>query len=643
MIVATAGHIDHGKTLLVKALTGIDADRLPEEKERGLTIDLGFAYLPIEDGPTIGFIDVPGHERFIRNMLAGVSGIDLALVIVAADDGVMPQTEEHLAILDILDVRRGAVVITKIDRVEKQRIKEVIDDTHVLLAGTSLEGARIFEVSALNGTGIMDLRSYLERSAHETPSRAITGGFRLAIDRNFLLKGAGLVVTGTVFAGMTHPGDRLLVTPGGHEVRVRSIHSQNYESNSGKAGQRCALNLTGRGIDRDTISRGDWLVSPNLNSPSLRFDARLKILATETRPLRHWTPVHVHAGAAALTGRIALLEDRSISSGQVALVQIVLDSPTALVFGDRFVIRDQSARRTIGGGRVIDPFAPRRGRRTTDRLKLLKATSLESSAEALQGMCKAASNGISIERFATARNLSSDDAASIAVNSDLIVASTGDIRTALTSDRWDHLRSGIVKAITTHHSRTIDSRGMSIEELNFAVGDKVDKTLLEAAASDLVAAGKLVAEGGLLREAGHQVALPPQDARLWEKIRPALEVKEGRPPSVPDLAEKIGMDTRRLEQFLVKLGRQGLTVQISRNRFMTPAMIWRLAKIAEGVASSSSNQRFTARSFRDETALGRNLTIEVLEFFDRSGFTRRIGDERSVLKPAADAFMRLHA
>jgi selenocysteine-specific elongation factor len=642
VIIATAGHIDHGKTLLVKALTGIDADRLPEEKQRGLTIDLGFAYLPINGGQTIGFVDVPGHERFIRNMLAGVSGIDLALLIVAADDGPMPQTEEHLAILDILDVRRGAVVITKIDRVDQQRVKEVIDDTHVLLAGTSLEDAAIFKVSALNGKGILDLRSYLEKAAQDTPSRVTSGGFRLAIDRNFLMKGAGLVVTGTVFAGAARPGDRLLITPGGHEVRVRSIHAQNHEAKSGEAGQRCALNLTGRGIDRETISRGDWLVAPGLNSPSRRFDARLKVLATETRPLRHWTPVHVHAGAAALTGRVALLEDRFLSPGQAALVQIVLDSPTALVFGDRFVVRDQSARRTIGGGQVIDPFAPGRGRRTAERLKLLKATYPESPAEALQGMCSASSDGINIERFAVARNLSSDDAAGIAADAGLIIASTGGVRTALTSDHWNCLRSGIVKSINVHHTGTSDSRGMSIEELCVSVGTRVDRSLLEAVTADLIGAGKLIAEGGLLREAGHQVKLPPQDARLWEIVRPALEAEEGRPPSVPDLAATIGIDVRRLEQFLVRLGRQGLTVQISRNRFMTPTMIWKLAEVAEGVASSTSNQRFTVRSFRDKTELGRNLTIEVLEFFDRSGFTRRIGDERSVLKPATDAFTRLN-
>ena len=643
MIVATAGHIDHGKTLLVKALTGVDADRLPEEKQRGLTIDLGFAYLPLEDGPTIGFVDVPGHERFIRNMLAGVSGIDLALLIVAADDGPMPQTEEHLAILDLLDIRRGAVAITKTDRVDEHRIAEVVDDIHVLLAGTSLDGAEMFQVSALKGVGVAELRRFLEDTAREIPSRTTGGGFRLAIDRNFNLKGAGLVVTGTVFAGETRPGDQLMVSPGGHEVRVRGIHAQNHESDTGAAGQRCALNLTGRGIGRDSISRGDWLLAPFLNSPTRRFDARLKILASENRPLRHWTPVHVHAGAVALTGRVALLGDRSIPPGEAALVQIVVDTATSVNFGDRFVIRDQSARRTIGGGRVIDPFAPGRGRRAPERLALLKATDHEDLGTALQAMCAAAPGGIDLDRLAVARNEAPPGIATTAANAGLVVTTTSNNDIAMTPGHWDQLRSTIVEEITKHHASASDSPGMALRELRVATGVTAGMPLFAAAVADLVASGKLVQEGGVIRQADHQTALAPGDAALWDKVSPLLEAEDGRPPSVPDLADRLRMNVRDLERFLVKLGRQGLTVQVSRNRFMTPSMIRRLAGIAEKLAAETDAQRFTVRMFRDASALGRNLTIEVLEFFDRSGFTRRVGDERMILKPVADAFGHLSA
>lgn len=641
MIVATAGHIDHGKTLLVKALTGVDADRLPEEKQRGLTIDLGFAYLPLENGPTIGFVDVPGHERFVRNMLAGVSGIDLALLIVAADDGPMPQTEEHLAILDLLDIRRGVIAITKIDRVEARRVEEVVGAVGTLTEGTTLANADIFPVSAMTGTGIAELRAFLEQTAREIPSRLSAGGFRLAIDRSFHLKGAGLVVTGTVFAGEAHPGDQLIVTPGGHEVRVRNIHAQNEESDTGAVGQRCALNLTGRGLDRNSATRGMWLTSPALDTPTRRFDGTLNVLSSEPRPLKHWTPVHIHCGAAALTGRIALLEGRTIPPGGTGPVQLVLDTPTSVVFGDRFVIRDQSARRTMGGGRVIDPFAPGRGRRLPARLALLQAMDNEDPVIALTAMCGASKNGVDLDRFAAARNLSKDEIAAAARSSGLTVASTTGAGTVLDTAAWELLRTKVLDQVARHHTEAAGSTGVAPDELRKSMDIDIRKPVFDAAIEDLVASGKLIREGGILRQAGHQSALPEKDAALWEKISPLFESDETRPPSVPDLAERVGMDPRALERFLVKLGRQGIVVQVSRNRFMTPALIRRLACKAAMIASDSANGRFNVRMYRDATALGRNLTIEVLEFFDRSGFTRRVGDERVVVKPAEEAFARL--
>lgn len=643
MIVATAGHIDHGKTLLVKALTGVDADRLPEEKRRGLTIDLGFAYLPLDDGPTVGFVDVPGHERFIRNMLAGVSGIDLALLIVAADDGPMPQTEEHLAILDLLDVRRGAVAITKIDRVDRRRVAEVAEDVDVLLAGAGLEGAPVFPVSALTGAGVADLKAFLESAARAVPPRAAGGGFRMAVDRVFHLKGAGLVATGTVFAGAARPEDRLTVTPGGLEVRVRGIHAQNRESGTGAAGQRCALNLTGRGVGRGAIARGDWLVSAALHSPTRRFDARLKVLSSETRPLRHWTPVHVHVGAAALTGRVAVLEGRAIRPGEAGLARIALDSPTAIVFGDRFVIRDQSARRTVGGGRAIDPFAPARGRRTPERLAVLAASDEEDPAKALRDTCAASPGGVDLDRFATARNLSGAAVAAAAEAAGVVVAATGDARVAVARREWERARAAVADAVAGHHAGASDSRGLALDRLRAAAGPKIGGAALDAAVDDLVASGAIVREGGRLRRADHRPALSGGDAALWDKVAPLLEADEGRPPSVPDLAAGLGTPARTVERFLVRASRHGLVVQVSRNRFMTPATARRLAEIAERVAAGAPGGRFTARAFRDATTLGRNLTIEVLEFFDRSGFTRRVGDERTVTKPAADAFARRDA
>ncbi len=328
MIVGTAGHIDHGKTSLVRALTGVDADRLKEEKARGITIDLGFAYLPTDAG-VIGFVDVPGHERLVHNMLAGASGVDFALLVVAADDGVMPQTREHLAILDLLGLTRGLVALTKVDMVEPDRIAAARAGIANALLGTGLEGADILPVSSATGEGVDGLRARLEAAAHETVRKPADAPFRLAVDRSFTLAGAGTVVTGTVLAGRVRPGDQLRASPTGLAVRVRGLHAQNREATEGGPGDRVALNLAGDGVTRDAIARGDMIVAPRLHAPTARIDAELRVLAGETRPLTQWHPVHLHHGSAEVTARVVLLGDGPLAPGERGFVQLVLDRPIA--------------------------------------------------------------------------------------------------------------------------------------------------------------------------------------------------------------------------------------------------------------------------------------------------------------------------
>ena len=357
MIIATAGHVDHGKTSLVKALTGVDTDRLPEEKKRNLTIDLGFAYMPVADASTIGFIDVPGHERFIRNALCGLAGTDFVLFIVAADDGVMPQTREHLAIIDLLGIQNCAVALTKIDRVSEDEIELATEEIKEVFAPTGLADPLIFNVSAHSGEGVQDLRDYLLDQSQTLPPREVKNNFRLAIDRRFDVSGAGLVVTGTVFSGSISVGDSVGVAGLDMQLRVRGIHAQNAESNEGRAGQRCAINLAGTELRKEVIERGQWLTTASDSEPVSKFDAELTVLPSEPRSLSNWTPVHVHLGAAETTGRVATLGTRSIDVAATGLAQLVLDEPIGAVHGDRFIIRDQSARRTIGGGsrRVTAP------------------------------------------------------------------------------------------------------------------------------------------------------------------------------------------------------------------------------------------------------------------------------------------------
>jgi len=328
MIVATAGHIDHGKTLLVKRLTGIDTDRLPEEKRRGISIDIGFAHLRLPDGSAIGFIDVPGHERFVRNMLAGVSGIDFVLLVVAADDGVMPQTREHLAILDLLDVRQGLLVITKVDRVAPERIEAVTAELRALVADTVLRDAPVLAVSAMTGDGVDALRETLVARLSAQRLGASEGRhFRLAIDRCFTVAGSGTVVTGTIFAGRVKVGDTLSLSPSGVTVRVRGLQVQGRTVEQATAGARCAVNLTGADLQKDSITRGEWLVDPAIHAPTSRIDVHLRALATEANPLRHWTPVHLHLGTADVTGRLSTRRDLSVAPGTAEVAQIVLDQP----------------------------------------------------------------------------------------------------------------------------------------------------------------------------------------------------------------------------------------------------------------------------------------------------------------------------
>ncbi|MFC3571478.1 selenocysteine-specific translation elongation factor, partial [Paracoccus simplex] len=375
MIVGTAGHIDHGKTALVKVLTGTDADRLAEEKARGITIELGFAYADLGGGRVTGFVDVPGHEKFVHTMLAGAGGIDLALLVVAADDGIMPQTREHLAILDLLGITRGLVALTKADLAEPARIVALTAEIAALLAPTGLAGAPVFPVSSLTGAGIAALRAALAEAEAQTATRATGARFRMAVDRSFTLAGAGTVVTGTVLSGRVAAGDHVTVSPSGLAARLRGIHAQNRKADAGLAGQRCALNLAGEGVTREAIHRGDVVLDPALHAPTQRIDVNLRVLDSEPKPLATWFPARLHLGAAETGARIVPLEG-PIAPGATGLAQIVLDRPVAAAWGERFILRDTSARRTIGGGSLIDLRPPARRRARPERLALLRAMAL---------------------------------------------------------------------------------------------------------------------------------------------------------------------------------------------------------------------------------------------------------------------------
>ena len=638
MIIATAGHIDHGKTRLVEALTGVDADRLPEEKARGLTIDLGFAYHELASGERLGFVDVPGHERFIRNMLAGVTAIDFALLVVAVDDGPMPQTEEHLAILDLLGIEQGAVVLSKTDRVPAERVEEVAAEVAALLAPTSLAGAPLFPTSAETGEGISELGAHLEDMARTIAARARDGNFRLAVDRCFTIAGAGLVVTGTVFSGSVERGAQLILSPEGIPFRVRGIHAQNRSAGAALSGERAALNITGAELDRADVHRGDWVLPPPAHAPTRKLDAWIRVLAGEARVLGHWTPVHVHLGAVDVTGRIAILEGRSIAPGEAGLAQLVLDREIGAVAGDRLVLRDQTAQRTIAGGRVVDPFPPARGRARPERVALLQAIRGADSATTLAAFLAAAPTGFRLRSFQQGWNLTPSEAEALFDASDLVRIAARDEPVGFSPEHWRGLLEAAVEALTRWHERNPERVGANALELRRALSRPVPEAVLAAAFDALLGEGRIKRRGSFLHLPGHAAEPTPQEAAIWRRVAPLLETGGLKAPRVRELAEELDLDLNVLENFLGRAQQLGLVLRVTKNRSFLPETVLELAEIAEALATAAPDGLFDARAYRDRSEIGRNLTIEVLEYFDRVGFTRRAGEGRRVLRTAIDAF-----
>lgn len=629
MIVATAGHIDHGKTSLVKALTGIDADRLPEEKARGITLDLGFAYQR-RGNVSLGFVDVPGHEKLVRTMVAGASGVDCALLVVAADDGVMPQTREHLAILDLLGLEAGLVAITKSDRVEPDRLDAVTHEVRALLSGTGLAQAPVLACSSQTGDGVAEVASLLESLAGPTTERPGDGkGFRLAVDRTFTLPGIGLVVTGAVHAGTVRVGDRLTLSPGDREVRVRAIRAQNEEADEARAGERCALNLTGPRLSREDVHRGDWVLAPHLHAPATRLDVRVAVLPSEVRPLRHRTPVQVHLGAASVTGRVVLLEERALQPGEDGLARLSLDAPIGALGRDRFVLRDISARRTLGGGRVIDPFGVKRGARTSARRIFVEALEAGDDAAAYAGTLAAMPGGLDLDHLRLTRNLDPAAEPALLARAGIVAVAGPAGRLGFPGSRLDAMGADLLATLDALHAAEPDNPGLSAEELAATLPRALNPTV-RPMLDGLVGDGRLARHGALFHRPGHVVRLGPVDAELWEAIRTIQREAGLDQRRIALIAERLRLEPDELRPLLDKLGRIGWLRRVSKAYYLLPEMVAELARIAEAVAAAHPQSLLTVGQFRDAAGIGRNLTMPLLEHFDASGFTIRIHEGRRI-------------
>ncbi len=621
MIVATAGHIDHGKTALVRALTGVDTMRLPEERARGITVDLGYAYATLACGHRVGFVDVPGHERLVRTMVAGATGVDLALLVVAADDGPMPQTREHLAVLDLLGLTRAVVAITKCDRVDPARAAAAAAEIAALLRDTGIAGAPVVRCSTVTGEGIPELRALIAAEA-ELPGPSPRGGFRLAVDRAFTVAGAGLVVTGAVHAGTVAVGDRLMLARTGADVRVRGLHAQNRPAERGGAGQRLALNVAGPRLDRAPPARGDWLVDPDIAAESARLDVLLRLLPGEARALKHWTPVHVHLGAADIPGRVALLEGASLEPGAAALAQLVLAAPTAALGHDRFVVRDQSATRSLGGGRVLDPAPPRRGARRPERLAILRVLALPD-AEALSALVENDAAGVDPLWFRRTRNLLEAEMDGLGVPA----VALGE--RLFSAEHRDALRRRILDAARSASRADPDALGSTADGLLRGLPIAV-RAPGRAALRELAAEGLVERHGALYRPPGHALQLAAAEEALWEEIEAVLRRAGADQPRVALLAERLAVSEAELRGLLGKLGRMGRLTRIAPHYFVLPETLGALARAAAAVAEEAPGGLLTVGRFRDATGINRNAVMPVLEFFDRAGFTTRRPDGRAL-------------
>jgi selenocysteine-specific elongation factor len=635
LIVGTAGHIDHGKSALVRALTGTDPDRLPEEKRRGITIDLGFADLELGD-LRIGFVDVPGHERFVKNMLAGAHGIDLLALVIAADEGVMPQTREHFDICRLLGVSNGLVVITKTDLVDEEMLALVEDDARELIAGSFLENAPLVSVSSRTGAGMDQLKSRLVELGKRVPPRSKDFTTRLPIDRAFSMKGFGAVVTGTLISGQIREGDELELLPLKVNVRVRGLQVHNKSVTEAHAGQRTAVNLAG--IDTAQIERGMVLAPPGRLRPTQIVDVWIHVLPGASRPVRSRSRVRFHIGATEVLGRVRVLEGSQIDVGSSGLAQLRLEAPVVAVHGDRFILRSYSPAETIAGGVIVDPFATKhRGRELDNALQLLRLLMRDDRAAKFEGFVRTAGiRGLRLAELAAATGWTNEV---LQVQKTDSVVEVGGL--FIGRDSLDRLTAALVNELDRYHQREPLARGMLRETLREKVFTHSAPELFNGVLSRLEAEAKVVSEKDIVRSSAHSVGLSDQDVALRDRIEQVYVAAGLEAPSLDEAMTKANVaapqrtQARKLLQLLLD---DRKLVRITGDMFMHGNVITDLkAKLQTYAAQHEPDRLIDVPTFKDLAGVSRKYAIPLLEYFDRDQTTRRAGDKRLILKPRISA------
>jgi selenocysteine-specific elongation factor len=628
VIVGTAGHIDHGKSALVEALTGTHPDRLEEEKRRGITIDLGFAFRE-QDGVRFGFVDVPGHERFVSNMLAGAAGLDLVLLVIAADESIKPQTREHFEICRLLGIKRGVVALTKSDLVDAETAGLVRLEVEEYLQGTFLEGAAIVPVSAKTRAGLPELNKELHRVAGEVRGKNADHPFRLPIDRAFAIKGFGSVVTGTLVSGSVAAGDEVELFPPRKLLRVRGVQSGGKAVDRAVAGQRTAVNLAG--IEHTALERGMVLASPGRFRTTRRIDTRLELLRSAPK-LKQRSRVHFHAGTAETLAEIFLFGLNELAPGQSAFAQLRLQEEVLVLPGDRFIVRQFSPVTTIGGGAVLDGLARRPTVRDTSRMAFLETLEGGDKPRILSAMAERALGGIAFAEIAARTGWLDTEIGEVTRN----LTAAGRARSVaeplvlVPAKAFDEVRQKVTARVEQFHKENPLLPGISREDLRSSLGRRVRAETFRAALEELVAQKKLELQGELVKRAGSAITLEPQEARAKEQIESAFAGAGLTVPAVQEVLGKLPVEAKRAERILQILLREKSLVRITAELiFHRDALVHLKERLS--TYKKTKGERISVPVFKELTGITRKYAIPLLEYLDRERVTRRAGDERVIL------------
>ncbi|PKQ37554.1 MAG: selenocysteine-specific translation elongation factor [Actinobacteria bacterium HGW-Actinobacteria-1] len=626
LVLGTAGHIDHGKSSLVRALTGTDPDRLAEEKERGITIELGFAQLELPSGRTMGVVDVPGHEKFVRQMVAGATGIDVVLLVVAADDGVMPQTREHLAIIDLLGIPKGVVALTKADLADPDWIELVAEDVRALLRDTSIDGAPIVPVSSKTGAGLPELLTAIDSVADEAVSRQASLTMRLPVDRVFTIAGAGTVVTGTLWSGSVERDAQVEIYPSGVRGRVRSVQMHGAQAEKAVAGNRVALNLAG--VERDEIDRGDIVAEPGSLTVTDRFDAHITYLASEEKPFESGTRVHVHHGTREVLGRVLFMDVPSLPPGGKGVAQVRLEEPLAPRYGDRFIIRSYSPMWTIGGGVVLDALPPRRTTLKPYERELLEALIAHDLSSAAIGLLSSRALPMTSAQVALALGVPRAGVADDLNKAALERLKVGNDTYFVTEEAQCHLLSGIERELLAFHAANPNATGIAALALRDRVDRRLDPKVFDAllalATTRAIAA---LADGQVRHPKAASTALAEEEAARVALV-PLLQSQGLAPGTVAELAAAVGIDAGVVRKALTKLVAEGTVVRIGPELHFDAGVVATARERIVGYLKEHGE--ILARDARDITGSSRKYIVPLLEYFDSQGITKRDGDSRTL-------------